>query len=338
MVRPAPHLAAAAFGDAALQMQAAVMKGYSHRFPAVRQYQGLEVSLIKPSHVNWFGPTITMPEFAGAGPIADPDPDAAIAAVDLIHASGGLASYNHPFGTAHPAELPPAGQDALRAAVARSVLGDRAIGCDILEVGYPSRGGVDLDRHAQLWDVCSRNALFLTGTGVSDDHSGQDWIGQESNFVTYAHARSRELQHLLTPLSAGNVFFGDPALFAGTIALLVDGAAPMGSVTISRARTRNVRVACTGLPAGGVVRVVQGTVDLAGPAVPEPGTTANERPAADWRRGYVDLSIDTSSPRFVRVEVRTGAGQVIALSNPVWLLRDDPTGSIPDNRRPTGSG
>jgi len=147
------------------------------------------------------------------------------------------------------------------------VLGDRAIGCDILEVGYPSRGGVDLDRHAQLWDVCSRNALFLTGTGVSDDHSGQDWIGQESNFVTYAHARSRELQHLLTPLSAGNVFFGDPALFAGTIALLVDGAAPMGSVTISRARTRNVRVACTGLPAGGVVRVVQGTVDLAGPAV-----------------------------------------------------------------------
>jgi len=83
-------------------MQAAVMKGYSHRFPAVRQYQGLEVSLIKPSHVNWFGPTITMPEFAGAGPIADPDPDAAIAAVDLIHASGGLASYNHPFGTAHP--------------------------------------------------------------------------------------------------------------------------------------------------------------------------------------------------------------------------------------------
>lgn len=117
----------------------------------------------------------------------------------------------------------------------------------------------------------------------------------------------------------GDVFFGDPALFAGTIALLVDGAAPMGSVTISRARTRNVRVACTGLPAGGVVRVVQGTVDLAGPAVPEPGTTANERPAADWRRGYVDLSIDTSSPRFVRVEVRTGAGQVIALSNPVWL-------------------
>lgn len=323
--------------NAALRMQAAVMKGYSHRFPAVRQYQGLEVSLIKPSHVNWFGPRITMPEFKGSGPTIDPDPAAGIAAVELIHSSGGLASYNHPFGTAHPAELPPAGQDALRAAVVASVLGDRAIGCAILEVGYPSRGGVDLDRHSQLWDVCSRNALFLTGTGLSDDYSGQDWLGQESNFVTYAHARSRELHHLLPTLSAGDVFFADPALFAGTIELIVDGAAPMGSVTISRERTRNVRVACTGLPAGSVVRVVRGTVNLAGPGVPEPGTSASELPASDWRRGYVDLGIDTSAPRFVRVEVRTAAGQVIALSNPVWLLRDDPTGDIPDSRRPTGS-
>lgn len=184
---------------------------------------------------------------------------------------------------------------------------------------------------------CSRNALFLTGTGASDDYSGEDWLGQESNFVTYAHARSRELRHLLPTLSAGDVFFADPALFAGTIELLVDGAAPMGSVTISRERARNVRVACTGLPAGSVVRVVRGTVDLAGPGVPEPGTSASGLPASDWRRGYVDLGIDTSAPRFVRVEVCTAAGQVIALSNPVWLLRDDPTGDIPDSRRPTGS-
>jgi hypothetical protein len=63
---------------------------------------------------------------------------------------------------------------------------------------------------------------------------------------------------------------------------------------------------------------------------------AGEIPASDWRRGYIDLSIDTSAPRFVRVEIRTAAGQVIALSNPVWLLRGDPTGSVPDSRRPAG--
>jgi len=197
-----------------------------------------------------------------------------------------------------------------------------------------TRAGVDV-----LWwtDHDSRNALFLAGTGVSDNHSGQDWLGQESNFVTYAHAGSRELPHLLPTLSAGDVFFADPALFAGTIELLVDGAARMWSVTISRARRRNVRVACAGLPPGSVVTVLQGTVDLAGPGVPEPGTTAWELPASDWRRGYVDVTVDTSAPRFVRVEVRTAVGQVITLSNPVWLLRDDSVGDIPDRRRPAGT-
>jgi hypothetical protein len=318
--------------DASLQVQAALMAGYAARFPAVRQYQGLEVSLVKPTHVNWFGPKITMPTFAKPQPVADPDPAAGLAVVKMIQSTGGLASYNHPFGTAHPAELPPADQDALRAAVAKTVLADRAMGCDILEVGYPSRGGVDLDRHSQLWDVCSRNAIFLTGTGVSDDHSGQDWLGQESNFVTWAHARSRDLGDLLPSLAAGRVYFGDPARFSGVVDLLVDGAAPMGSVTTSTAATRTVRAILTGLPADGVVRVVRGTVDLAGAARPEPGTTFTDMPASAWAPGFVDLTVDTSSPRFVRIEVRDKTGRVLALSNPVWLLRDTPAGGIPAPR------
>ncbi|MGI5162143.1 hypothetical protein [Microbispora sp. CA-102843] len=164
---------------------------------------------------------------------------------------------------------------------------------------------VDLDRHSQLWDVCSRNGIFLTGIGVSDDHSGQDWLGQDSNFVTWAHAPTRELADLLAGLSAGRVYFGDPARFSGVIDLLVDGAAPMGSVTVSTAATRTVRAILTGLPADSVVRIVQGTVDL---------------------------PIDTTAPRFVRVEVRDRTGTVLALSNPVWLLRDTPEAGIPAAR------
>ncbi|MFC0553379.1 twin-arginine translocation signal domain-containing protein [Planotetraspora thailandica] len=320
--------------DAVLQVQAALMAGYSAKFPAVRQYQGLEVSLVKPTHVNWFGPKITMPTFAKPTPTADPDPAAGLAIVSMIQSMGGLASYNHPFGTSTPANLPPAQQDAMRASVAKTVLADRAMGCDILEVGYPSRGGVDLDRHSQLWDVCSRNGMFLTGTGVSDDHSGQDWLGQKSNFVTWAHAPSRELADLLGSLSAGRVYFGDPARFSGVIDLQVDGAAPMGSVTVSTAATRTVRAILTGLPADSVVRIVQGTVDLAGPSKPEPGTTFTEMPSAAWAvQGFVDLPINTTAPRFVRVEVRDRAGTVLALSNPVWLLRDTPEGGIPAARR-----
>lgn len=273
-----------------------------------------------------------MPEFANPTPTADSDPDAAFAVVDMIHASGGLVSYNHPFGTSNPAVLPVAQQDTMRASVAASVVTDRAMGSDILEVGYPTRGGVDLDHHAQVWDVASRNGLFLTGTGVSDDHSGQDWFGQQANFVTWSYAKSRDLDQLLPSLSSGNVFFGNPAIFTGTLGLLVDGKAPMGSITVSHATSRNVRILADRLPAGSTVRVVRGTVDLAGPAVPEPGTTFQDLAASSFKRGYLDLKADTSAPRFVRVEVRAADGTPIALSNPVWLLRDTPEGGIPRHR------
>ena len=107
----------------------------------------------------------------------------------------------------------------------------------------------------------------------------------------------------------------------------------MGSVTTSTAATRNVRVLLTGLPADGIVRVVQGPVDMPGPALPEPGTSTSEFAASAWTRGFVDLSIDTHSPRFVRVEVRDATGRVVAMSNPVWLLRDIPDGGIPGPRQ-----
>jgi hypothetical protein len=31
---------------------------------------------------------------------------------------------------------------------------------------------VDVNHHIALWDVLSRNAVFLTGNWVSDDHVG----------------------------------------------------------------------------------------------------------------------------------------------------------------------
>ena len=32
--------------------------------------------------------------------------------------------------------------------------------------------GVELGHYLGLWDTMSRNASFMTGTGVSDDHTG----------------------------------------------------------------------------------------------------------------------------------------------------------------------
>jgi hypothetical protein len=60
------------------------------------------------------------------------------------------------------------------------------LGADLLEVGYTKRQGVDLAHHVALWDVLSRNAVFLTGVGASDDHFGVNWLGIDNNWFTSA--------------------------------------------------------------------------------------------------------------------------------------------------------
>jgi len=54
--------------------------------------------------------------------------------------------------------------------VASTLLANHVLGADLLEVGYILRQGVDVNHHIGLWDVLSRNAVFLTGNGVSDEY------------------------------------------------------------------------------------------------------------------------------------------------------------------------
>jgi hypothetical protein len=252
-------------GNLPLETQSQLMAAYSVQYPMVRQEQALEISLVKP-HLGWYGGELSLPDHTGEPVTPNTSQAAAQAAVKMIHAAGGLASYNHPFETGGP--YGDVEQESLRRTRAAQLIGNRALGCDLLEVGYRMRGGVKLGRHALLWDACSRNGIFLTGTGVSDDHSGEDWLSQRWNFLTWAWAPDASRSALVAALAAGRVFFGDPARFRGHLDLLVDGSAGMGSVTVSTAASRNVRIIATGLPSGGTVETVSGLVDFAGVSSP----------------------------------------------------------------------
>jgi hypothetical protein len=220
-------------GDAPLERQAELMAAYAPKFPTVTQHPALEVSLHK-DHVNTFGGSRTLPDYSPL-PILPTLTDGA-ATRELIaaaHRNGGLASFNHSFGSGG-GTLSESQQDARMRALATSLLSERAFGVDILEVGYRKAAGITLSRHLAAWDVCSRNALFLTGNGVSDDHSGKNWRTGTKNFLTWAWAPTTSEPDLLAALAAGRAFFGDLARFAGTIDLRVDGACPMGSVSLFR--------------------------------------------------------------------------------------------------------
>jgi hypothetical protein len=318
-------------GEVQLQMQRDMESRLAPQYPAVVQRQGLEVSWLLP-HINWFGGTVTVPDYGTTRPGAYTT-FLRNTAIPQIHAAGGLVSYNHPYGYGGGAEIPVAQQDALLPQVAGKLLSTRALGVDLLEVGYPVRQGVNLAHHVALWDVMSRNAIFLTGNGTNDDHYGQDWLGIVNNWFTSTWAVSTAESDLLASLAAGRAWCAALSEYRGSLDLLVDGTAPMGSVSVSTVNSRRLVASATGIPAGGSLQVVRGVVDYAGTAA----LTANSLvvasyPAAALAGGSVSLAVDTSKACFVRTQVLNAAGTVVGLSNPVWLLRAAPPGGIPAPR------
>jgi TAT (twin-arginine translocation) pathway signal sequence len=305
------------------------------RYPEVTQQQGLEVSFRLP-HVNWFGSNVTLPSYGS------PDTKQWVKYLEndlipQIHQAGGLVSYNHPYGPDDIPQLPSAKQEELMRQVAVSMLpqGESvgALGSDLLEVGYEVRNGVDLAHHVGLWDVMSRNSVFLTGNGTSDDHHGLDWAGMWNNWVTSAWSASTGKADLLSALASGRAWCGSMTNFTGSLDLLVDGSCPMGSVTLSSEPFRYLTVMATGVPRNGSLQVLRGEVDYAGAAAPVPNTEViASYTQSELASGQASLPVDNSSQSFVRTQVIDSAGAVVALSNPAWLLRTAPPGGIPGPR------
>ena len=318
-------------GQAQFSEQAAMEQALTSKYPGVAQRQGLEVSRNLP-HVNWFGPNITVPSYSGVSTSAYQG-YLQNTVIPQIHASGGLASYNHPYGySALPAQ-PQSQQDTLLSQVASKLLANQVLGADLLEVGYNLRQGVDVNHHIGLWDVLSRNAVFLTGNGVSDDHVGTDWYGIRNNWVTSVWASSTAMPDLLSALAAGRAWCGSLSKFRGSLDLLVDGSVPMGAVSVSSVTSRQLAATATGLPSGAVLQVLQGAVDYAGQnALTDDVKLVGSYTATQLANGKITQAVSTTQDSFLRTQVISSTGAIIATSNPVWLLRKAPPNGIPAAR------
>jgi hypothetical protein len=306
------------------------------KYPKVDQRQGLEVSWRTP-HMNWFAESVTMPDYQGIAP-GDYSRFLEHTVVPHVHAIGGLISYNHPFGTSFVGKLRPAAkQHAMLRKVTATMLpaaaSPAALGADLLEVGYRNREGVDLKHHIALWDILSRNGAFLTGLGANDDHWGQNWHGLHNNWFTSVWAKSTSTRALLRALAAGRAWSASLSAYRGSLDLLADGSAPMGSVSVSSVTSRRLAAYATHIPDGGSLQVLQGDVDYPGHAdISVKRKVIGKYAAADLARGGVMQRVDTSSSSFVRSQVVDSSGKIVALSNPIWLLRTPPPHGVPPHR------
>jgi hypothetical protein len=324
-------------GEAFLRQQADMGAVLAARYRSVVQRQGLEVSLSLP-HVNWFGESVTIPDYGSTSGHREYGIYLAQNLIPKVHASGGLVSFNHPFGYADIPELPQAQQDAMLVQTAQGMLpassAPAALGTDLLEVGYYLRQGMDLAHHVALWDIMSRNALFLTGNGTNDDHFGKNWLAHSNNWFSSVWAAGTGAGDLLAALAAGRAWCASLSRYRGSLDLLVDGSVPMGSVSVSKVTSRKLVASATAIPAQGRLQILQGTVDYAGAADLSANTKViGSYSAAQLTGGSVTQRVDTGKDSFVRTQVLDSAGTPIGLSNPVWLLRAAPPGGIPAPRQ-----
>jgi hypothetical protein len=249
------------------------------------------------------------------------------------HTAGGLVSWNHPFSFQGGPALPAAEQVTKRHQVFAQLLANDLLGADILEVGYNVRGYMPMDQHVALWDTFSRRARFLTGNGVSDDHSGKPWQSLNNGHLTGIWAASSSEADLTAALRAGRAFAFHPGRTFGLhLDSVVDDAVLMGQVSISPRTSRTVAIQVANLPADCTVELMVGPVDYEGQ---DPGTSlVRSWPASAFAggTGTVSVAVNTTAQCFVRPQIRK-AGVLTATGNPIWLLHQPPPSGIPPARQ-----
>ncbi|GJM44907.1 MAG: hypothetical protein DHS20C21_17490 [Gemmatimonadota bacterium] len=313
---------------------------YESQEPGTSHLVGSEISRYRSQpHMNAYVPGAPfLVDYTGTG-----WPDSLYYAVDQVHAQGGIVSYNHPWGPGVYGDLNETEQQ--KAARILLMKGDQLAtnlyGCDLLEVGYRWRHGIQLAGHLDLWDTLNGNRRFVTGIGTSDTHGSTPFYGWapwlasatfENNFVTWFWAPSLSEPDVIHALDSGRAYFGDPYLWQGDLDLQTLDGFPMGRVVVTDQPTHDVQLRVDNVSPTSKVRFLQIEIRDT-PAYHYPHILRDETFAATVVGDvYTDtVTVDTTTPSFVRIEL-SDSGEPWAFSNPIHFLDAVPPDGV-DARR-----
>ncbi|MBM4393992.1 MAG: hypothetical protein FJ090_22930, partial [Deltaproteobacteria bacterium] len=282
-----------------------------------RHHVGLEWSWLHDGHLTVFGESWSFIPFWDGG-----DHDL-YEGVDQAHGEGSIVALAHMFGTGD--DVP--GEAKRRSTVMQTMaelLTAEAYGCDLLEVGYRERGGT-LEDHLAVWDTLTEHGIYLTGTGVSDNHQDVEWSLFPNNLVTWVSSPSDGRDDLAWNLRRGVAWFGDPDYFPGAEAEMTlsapDLRADMGQVVVGASGPTPLEFSFSPSNAAWSVRLVRD------------GEVYGEWPASDGSTWEM-VVIDAGEPAAYRVEVLDDTGTPILLSNWIAFAADDGGRSVPGWRVP----
>jgi hypothetical protein len=274
---------------------------------------GAEFSWENP-HLNGF-----FPDSSATPEVLNPDNRARPIGewVSGVHERGGAVSLNHPLGVS--ADRPDEDDGARRKEVvetAARILAKRAYGADILEVGYPRRGGLWLRDHLFLWDLLTANGLPLYGDGTSDSH-GDIWFSPEApnGLVTWVWAADSGAESLIRGMRDGRMSFGDIGRWDGAFDFRL-GSYRCGDRVPVPGADLPLRVLLDPFPEGASVRLVQGLIEE------NPGGVTYLHDGTEIDPGD-GTTIRVDRPCFVRLEVylppaKKGEREIpLLFSNPI---------------------
>jgi hypothetical protein len=241
--------------------------------------------------------------------------------VEDIHAYGGIAVFNHPFGVyLGLGQLNNPG--SLVQSTCEWLDREALFGVDLIEIGYPERE-LDLQRHLDLWDCLLDRGYTTTAIGTSDLHVSQDWSEYPNNFVTWVLAHDSSEEAYINALAGGRAFFGDPTQpFSGRpfLDLVLPDQGAMGQV-IDELPDEPVEVQAiiSGLDSEDQVQwIVNGALE-------NPQTNLG-------KEEVLSHTVQPGTWTTVRIEVYNKAGEAKLFSNPIFLSTVEQT--VPTLRRP----
>ena len=323
-------------GQATYDLQRQLLQQYGPLFPTVQARAGDEISRNGP-HLNWLTGT---PAPISYNLNTWPAQAEVRRVIDAVHAAGAVLQYNHPFGAEAGGSF--TDQTALLTQARNLLMNSGAWPVlDLLETGYQRRGTgtnmASIETHLRLFDLMARAGRFVTATGVTDDHEGlvNSWSSRTNRFATGIWSSSLADGNVRNALLAGQAWCMEvqPSGTVDRLDITVDGIVPMGSVSVQQRATRMVQVVCPVIPSGGRAELVRGPVDYVSSDLTNRTTGFATATEAQLESGTVSREVDTSSDCFVRVQIRSAGGEIVAFSNPIWLLRSTPPGGIPALRR-----
>ena len=329
-------------GAELLDWERAMSAFYEAKYPAGPQYlHGSEISWFKAQpHLNAYAPDHVLVDYGSHG-----WQDSLFYAVDQVVAQGGIVSLNHPWGIGIYGNLneTPAAKAARILSMKRNMLTVRAWGCEMVEAGYRWRHGIDLAGHMDTWDTWTANAMFLTGVGVTDSHGTYPFIGwapwqshaaYENNYTTWLWSTGITDAELISAMRGGRAYFGDPYRWQGELDLATPDGFAMGATILTDKTSHDLVIRVTGLPDSAEVRLRQGEIRESPPV---------EYMETNWLRDEIldgaivggtfmeKVTVDTSLPAFVRIEVAAGIEELV-FSNPLSFVHAVPAEGVPAER------